>query len=109
MNNPDPGPGSYDPLYGYTQSPARISTAPDITTLTSFHAQSAVAPMDYSALQTYDLYRYPTYYTSYGAAPTTATHLYPEFTVGKETLEPKKVIFSKASTWNGHSGRGSIS
>uniref|UniRef100_A0A914C1G5 Mitochondrial ATPase inhibitor n=1 Tax=Acrobeloides nanus TaxID=290746 RepID=A0A914C1G5_9BILA len=45
MNNPDPG--QYDSLYGYTQSPARISTAPDITTLTSF--PQTAAQMDYSA------------------------------------------------------------
>uniref|UniRef100_A0A914CEA1 Myoblast determination protein 1 homolog n=1 Tax=Acrobeloides nanus TaxID=290746 RepID=A0A914CEA1_9BILA len=54
---------------------ARISTAPDITTLTSF--PQTAAQMDYSALQTYELYRYPTYYTSYGGAP--GTHLYPDF------------------------------
>ncbi|EJD75951.1 hypothetical protein LOAG_16988 [Loa loa] len=58
----------YDPLYGYTQPQARITAAPDITTLTPFAPQAA--PLgEYSsahALSTYDPYRYPSYYPSYG-------------------------------------------
>ncbi|KAM3719360.1 Myoblast determination protein [Dirofilaria immitis] len=58
----------YDPLYGYTQPQARITSAPDITTLTPFAPQAA--PLgEYSsahALSTYDPYRYPSYYPSYG-------------------------------------------
>uniref|UniRef100_A0A914RPV0 Uncharacterized protein n=1 Tax=Parascaris equorum TaxID=6256 RepID=A0A914RPV0_PAREQ len=50
----------YDPLYGYTQPQARLTAAPDITTLTPFAPQPA--PLgDYSsthALSTYDPYRY---------------------------------------------------
>lgn len=49
----------YDPLYGYTQPQARMTTAPDITTLTPFAPQAA--PLgEYSsahALSTYDPYR----------------------------------------------------
>ncbi|VDK44389.1 unnamed protein product [Anisakis simplex] len=60
----------YDPLYGYTQPQTRLTTAPDITTLTPFAPQPA--PLgDYSsthALSTYDPYRYPSYYPSYGPA-----------------------------------------
>ncbi|VDM95066.1 unnamed protein product [Thelazia callipaeda] len=60
----------YDPLYGYTQPQARLTTAPDITTLTPFAPQAA--PLgEYSsahALSTYDPYRYPSYYPSYGPA-----------------------------------------
>uniref|UniRef100_A0A2K6VFW3 Myoblast determination protein 1 homolog n=1 Tax=Onchocerca volvulus TaxID=6282 RepID=A0A2K6VFW3_ONCVO len=63
----------YDPLYGYTQPQARITAAPDITTLTPF-APQATSLGEYSsahALSTYDPYRYPSYYPSYG--PTTGS------------------------------------
>uniref|UniRef100_F1L3M7 Myoblast determination protein 1 homolog n=1 Tax=Ascaris suum TaxID=6253 RepID=F1L3M7_ASCSU len=68
----------YDPLYGYTQPQARLTAAPDITTLTPFAPQPA--PLgDYSsthALSTYDPYRYPSYYPSYGPATGSAASFY---------------------------------
>lgn len=60
----------YDPLYGYTQPQARLTTAPDITTLTPFAPQPTPLgeyPSTH-ALSTYDPYRYPSYYPSYGPA-----------------------------------------
>lgn len=49
----------YDPLYGYTQPQGRLTTAPDITTLTPFAPQPP--PLgEYSTthpLPTYDPYR----------------------------------------------------
>uniref|UniRef100_A0A915PJV7 Myoblast determination protein 1 homolog n=1 Tax=Setaria digitata TaxID=48799 RepID=A0A915PJV7_9BILA len=68
----------YDPLYGYTQPQARITTAPDITTLTPFAPQSAPIA-EYSsahALSTYDPYRYPSYYPSYGPTTGSTTSFY---------------------------------
>ncbi|KAH7713138.1 hypothetical protein AAVH_19537 [Aphelenchoides avenae] len=62
----------YDPLYAYTQTPARVAGAADITTLTSFPApQSATSALDYgSPLLSYEPYRYPTTYYQYGSAGT---------------------------------------
>ncbi|MFH4978276.1 hypothetical protein AB6A40_004985 [Gnathostoma spinigerum] len=65
----------YDPLYGYTQPQTRLTTAPDITTLTPFAPQSTPLT-EYSsthALSTYDPYRYPSYYPSYGPATGSTT------------------------------------
>uniref|UniRef100_A0A0N5AYC2 Myoblast determination protein 1 homolog n=1 Tax=Syphacia muris TaxID=451379 RepID=A0A0N5AYC2_9BILA len=56
----------YDPLYGYTQPQHRLSSAPDITTLTSFAPQAPIP--EYPSA--YDPYRYQTCYPSY--SPTTA-------------------------------------
>lgn len=83
MNPSDLGTCQYDPLYGYTQTPARLTAAGDIAALGS----SAVPcfpstqtgdypPPPAHPIPTYDIYaRYPPYYPSYTAGP---PHFYPD-------------------------------